>query len=84
MEELTLEQEFSQRVFEHKCRLIGFGFTATLIRTMVAQGREDEIDERTKHLAPFLLNTMIPDLIRKGIFEQTYEDTWQDLAETLP
>ena len=82
--DMTLEQEFEQRVFEHKCRLIGFGFTATLIKTYVEQGREDELEEKTKYLAPFLLNTMIPDLIRKGIFEQTYEDTWQDLAETLP
>ena len=84
MEELTLEQEFAQRAFEHKCRVIGFGFTATLIKTYVEQGREDEIEEKTKHLAPFLLNTMIPDLLQKGLFEQVYNDTWQDLAETLP
>lgn len=84
MEELTLEQEFEQRVFEHKCRLIGFGFTATLITDLIARGREDEIDEKTKDIPYFVLNTMIPDLIRKGMFEKAYEDTWQDLAETLP
>ena len=81
--ELTLEQEFTQAVFEHKCKLIGYEFMAEIISHLREEGRENEIDTVTAGVPQFVLQTIIPDLINKGTFNSAYEQAWENLAESL-
>ena len=80
----TLEQEFKRIAFEHKCKIIGYGFMSTVVAELTERGRENEIEERAKDVPQFVLNTIIPDLIEKGKFENAYNEIWESIAECLP
>ena len=82
MENLTLEQELTARIFVHKTAILG----GVLMKNYI-----DEQTQGNVTLPPFIIeeqadkysNTVMQKALQEGTFDSLYNDAWDSIKEVM-
>ena len=84
MEQMTLEQEFTARVFVHQTSILGGFIMTEYINSEKAKGGIQLPEPILIQEADKVSNQIIQDSIKDGTFTKLYESAWNRIKADIP